>query len=167
MGKRWCYPLGTVHTHVPRDFINSFLAPKRLVRSGLRRCHSTQFNDWNIAKWIALYSVPRATCHWHVFFGTCFISSFCARTAERIWTGQISFLPDRREHYYVVDCNMYCATWYVPITRGTCFDDFTNCSRTAVQILSAVRLQLVKSSVRFRFDQLFDFTNCSRTADQI
>ena len=52
----------TCHRHVPREFINSVIASKRLVRSGPGRCHLTQFNDWNIAKSSASYSVRRATC---------------------------------------------------------------------------------------------------------
>ena len=59
-------PLGTCHRRVPRDFIKSFIAPKRLIWSGPVRCHSTHFNDRNIAKSIESYSMPRATCHWHV-----------------------------------------------------------------------------------------------------
>ena len=66
LGIQWCCPLGTCHRHVPSDFINSFIAPERLVRSGRGRCHSTQFNDRNIGKPIAPLSVPCATCHWHV-----------------------------------------------------------------------------------------------------
>ena len=48
------------------DFINSFIATERLARSGPGRCHSTQFNDRNIAKSIVSFSVPCATYHWHL-----------------------------------------------------------------------------------------------------
>ena len=53
-------------------------------------------------------------CHVPLACGTCFDSSVsCARTAERIWNGQFLFGSDRRQQYYAVDCNMYCATWHV------------------------------------------------------
>ena len=52
--------------HVPIYFINSFIAPERLVQSGPGRFQSTQFNDQNIAKSIASFSVPCAMCHWHI-----------------------------------------------------------------------------------------------------
>ena len=109
--------------HVPRDFINSFIAPKQLVRSEPGRCHSTQFNDQNIAKSIALYSVPRATCHWHVArvltllilvlerlngFGPGRFCSAWTDDSNVMWSIAICIVP-KRQQYYVVDCNMYFA----------------------------------------------------------
>ena len=52
--------------HVSIYFINSFIAPERLVQSGPGRFQPTQFNDQNIAKSIASFSVPCATCLWHI-----------------------------------------------------------------------------------------------------
>ena len=59
-------PFGEAMVLPSCDFINSIIAPKVLVRAGLGRCHSTQFNDRNIARLISSYSLPCATCHWHV-----------------------------------------------------------------------------------------------------
>ena len=51
---------------MPRDFINSFIAPERMVRPGLGTCHSAQFSGTKIAKSITSHSMPYGTCHWHV-----------------------------------------------------------------------------------------------------
>ena len=51
---------------MPLNLRNSFTAPEQLLRSGPERCHSTQFNNCNIARSISSYSVPCTTYHWHV-----------------------------------------------------------------------------------------------------
>ena len=113
LGMRWWHPLSTCHRHVPIYFIISLIAPEWLARSGPKRCHSTQFNDRSIAKSIASFSVPCATCQCFYYFAS------CAQTAERILFGHTLFGQERRQQYYEVDCSMFCTTWHVPIACGT------------------------------------------------
>ena len=129
MQKRWWRTLGRCHRHVPRDFINSFIALEWLVRSVPERCHSNQFNNRNIAKSIASHPVPPATCHWHV---------------ERVWNLLLLWsngLKDSDRTDFVrpgpataILCGqLHCVLCHVARAYGTCtsFTDFAHCSRTA------------------------------------
>ena len=72
LGNRRWRPIGTCHRHVPSDFINSFIAPKRLARSGPGRCHSTQLTS---RLQHSLCHVPCAIGTWRVFLLFCCLCS--------------------------------------------------------------------------------------------
>ena len=101
--------------------------PKRLVRSGPARCHSTQLNGGKIAKSIAAHFVLYGTCPWHV---------------ERILTLSLLMLerlnrfgPKKLSSAFMDDSTVFYGTWHMfsriyslqpkadPIlTRPTTFD---------------------------------------------
>ena len=65
LGIRWCCPFGICHSHVPSDFINSFIAPERLARFGREGHFSTRTDNGKIAlsivegSWVRISTKPK------------------------------------------------------------------------------------------------------------